>query len=42
MEFYYWLTAEDQILMLVTYAKAVRDNLTPVQVEALRSLVKDL
>ena len=39
---YYWITAEDQILMLLAYAKAVRDNLTPAQVGTLRSLVKDL
>lgn len=39
---YYWITADDQILMLIAYAKAVQENLTPTQVEVLRALVKDL
>jgi hypothetical protein len=39
---YYWITADDQILMLIAYAKAVQENLTLAQVETLRALVKDL
>jgi hypothetical protein len=39
---YYWITAEDQILMLLAYAKAKQENLTPVQIEELRVLVKGL
>lgn len=39
---YYWITAEDQILMLLAYAKAKQENLTPAQIEELRILVKDL
>jgi hypothetical protein len=39
---YYWMTAEDQILMLLAYAKAKQENLTPAQIEELRALVKDL
>lgn len=39
---YYWITADNQILMLIAYAKAAQENLTPTQVEVLRALVKDL
>jgi len=39
---YYWITADDQILLLLAYAKAKQENLTPAQVEELRELVKDL
>ncbi|WP_245801131.1 type II toxin-antitoxin system RelE/ParE family toxin [Pollutimonas bauzanensis] len=39
---YYWITADDQILLLLAYAKAKQGNLTPAQVEVLRELVKDL
>lgn len=39
---YYWITAEDQILMLLAYPKAKQENLTPAQIDELRTLVKDL
>jgi|SRR5690625_232133 len=39
---YYWLTDDDQILLLLVYAKAKQENLTPAQVDELRALVKDL
>lgn len=39
---YYWITAENQILMLLAYAKAKQENLTLAQIEELRVLVKGL
>ncbi len=39
---YYWLVDEDNILMLVAYAKNVKDNLTSQETEILRKLVKEL
>ena len=39
---YYWLTDDDQILMLLAYPKSVRDNLSPAEIAELRALVKDL
>ena len=39
---YYWLTDEDQILMLLAYPKSVRDNLSAAKLSELRALVKDL
>jgi len=39
---YYWITAEDQIMMLLAYPKAKQENLTPAQIEELRALVKEL
>lgn len=38
---YYWYVSGDQILMLLAYAKSVRDNLTPEQTKALKQLVKE-
>ncbi len=39
---YYWLTADDQLLMLVAYPKSVKDNLTDKETALLRKLVKEL
>jgi hypothetical protein len=39
---YYWLTDDDQLLMLVAYPKNVKDNLTDKETAILRKLVKDL
>lgn len=39
---YYWLTDDDQILMLLVYPKNVRDNLSAAELAELRALVKDL
>lgn len=39
---YYWLTDDDQILMLLAYPKSVRDNLSAAELSELRTLVKDL
>lgn len=39
---YYWLTEDNQILMLVAYPKSVKDNLTDKETAILRSLVKEL
>ena len=38
---YYWAVTNDQILMLLIYAKNVRDNLTPAQLKVLREIVKE-
>lgn len=38
---YYWAVTNDQILMLLIYAKNVRDNLTPTQLKVLREIVKE-
>lgn len=37
---YYWVTARSQIYMLLAYAKNVQEDLTPGQLQTLRSLVK--
>lgn len=39
---YYWLTEDDQLLMLVAYPKSVRDSLTDKETAILRKLVKEL
>jgi len=39
---YYWLTDDDQILMLVAYPKNIKDNLTDKETAVLRKLVKEL
>lgn len=36
---YYWVTAEDQILMLAAYSKTTTDDLTPAQIKLLGKLV---
>jgi len=38
---YYWATAKDQLLMLVVYAKAERDDLSAAQLAVLRKLVEE-
>lgn len=38
---YYWRTTENQILMLLVYKKAKRDDLTPSQKRALRNIVEN-
>jgi len=37
---YYWLMAEDQILMLFMYPKKEKDDLTPQQLKVLREIVE--
>jgi hypothetical protein len=39
---YYWLTEDDQLLMLVAYPKSVKDTLTDKETAILRKLVKEL
>jgi hypothetical protein len=39
---YYWITDQDQILMLVAYPKTVKDNLTDQEIALLKKLVKEL
>ena len=39
---YYWITEDDQILMLVAYPKSVKDNLSDKETALLRKLVKEL
>ncbi|MFA6015443.1 MAG: type II toxin-antitoxin system RelE/ParE family toxin [Gallionellaceae bacterium] len=39
---YYWITDDDQILMLVAYPKSTKDNLTDKETAVLRKLVKEL
>lgn len=39
---YYWLTEDNQILMLVAYPKSVKDNLTDKETAILRNLAKEL
>ena len=39
---YYWLTRDDQLLMLDIYAKNERVDLSRSEIRALRALVKDL
>jgi hypothetical protein len=37
---YYWVVAQDQILMLFAYPKNEKDDLTPQQVQVLREIVE--
>ena len=37
---YYWAIASDQLLMLLTYSKSERDDLTPDQLKTLKKIVK--
>ena len=37
---YYWVVAEDQILMLFMYPKNEKDDLTPKQLKVLREIVE--
>ncbi len=37
---YYWAVKQDQLLMLLMYAKNVQDNLTPAQLKLLRQIVE--
>ena len=37
---YYWVVAEDQILMLFIYPKSEKDDLTPGQLKVLREIVE--
>jgi mRNA-degrading endonuclease RelE of RelBE toxin-antitoxin system len=37
---YYWVVAEDQILMLFMYPKNVKDDLTPQQLKVLHEIVE--
>jgi hypothetical protein len=37
---YYWIVAEDQILMLFMYSKNEKDDLTPQQLKVLRDIVE--
>ncbi|HXF85853.1 MAG TPA: type II toxin-antitoxin system RelE/ParE family toxin [Anaerolineales bacterium] len=37
---YYWVVAEDKILMLFMYPKSVKDDLTPQQLKVLREIVE--
>jgi len=37
---YYWVVAQDQILMLFMYPKSERDDLTPQQLKILRDIVE--
>lgn len=39
---YYWMTSDEVILMLVTYPKSTKDNLTDQETAILRKLVKEL
>jgi hypothetical protein len=39
---YYWLTEDNQILMLVAYPKSTKDNLNDKETAVLRKLVKEL
>jgi hypothetical protein len=39
---YYWITEDEQILMLVAYPKNVKDNLSDKETAILRKLVKEL
>jgi mRNA-degrading endonuclease RelE of RelBE toxin-antitoxin system len=38
---YYWAVSNDQILMLLMYAKNEQDNLTPEQLKVLRHIVEE-
>lgn len=37
---YYWGVGEDRLLMLLIYPKNVQDDLTPIQLRALRQIVE--
>jgi hypothetical protein len=39
---YYWITEDEQILMLLAYPKNAKDNLTDQETALLRKLVKEL
>ena len=39
---YYWITEDDQLLMLIAYPKSVKDNLTDKETAILCKLVKEL
>lgn len=39
---YYWITEDNQILMLLAYPKSVKDNLTDKETAILHNLVKEL
>ena len=39
---YYWLTADDQIYMLLAYPKSKKDTLSDDETKILRDLVKEL
>ncbi len=39
---YYWLTEDEELLMLVAYLKNVKDNLSDKETALLRKLVKEL
>lgn len=36
---YYWITKDDQILLLFAYSKSVKEDLTPAQLKQLKKLV---
>jgi hypothetical protein len=38
---YYWAVSQDQILMLLIYAKSEQENLTPEQIKVLRRIVEE-
>ncbi len=38
---YYWAVAQDQILMLMIYAKNEQDDLTPDQLKILRRIIEE-
>ncbi len=38
---YYWATKEDQLYMLLMYAKSEQDDLTPAQLKILKKIVKE-
>jgi mRNA-degrading endonuclease RelE of RelBE toxin-antitoxin system len=38
---YYWSPSRDQLLMLLMYSKNERDDLTPVQLKILRTVVEE-
>jgi hypothetical protein len=38
---YYWAVKEDQLLMLLIYAKGEQDDLTPNQLKVLRTIVEE-
>ena len=38
---YYWIKDEDQIFMLLAYAKSDMDNISDAQLEILRKLVEE-
>jgi len=37
---YYWIIADERLLMLLIYPKNVQDNLSPAQLKALRQVVE--